>query len=120
MFPAGAPGVALLVLRNCIALALYGMAFSTGWQHGMFLILLAMLCVGLLTPAACVLAAATVLLDQQHLRGMHNANLVVVVLSTLSLALLGPGSFSIDARLFGRRILVSASAGDFPRNDSDK
>jgi hypothetical protein len=70
MFPAGAPGVALLVLRNCIALALYGMTFPPGWQHVMFLILLAMLCIGLLTPAACVLAAATVLLDQ-HFPDMH-------------------------------------------------
>ena len=120
MFPSGAPGVALLVLRNCIALALYGMAFPTGWQHMIFLMLLAMLCVGLLTPAACVLAAATVLLDQQHLRDMHNANLAVVVLSALSLAILGPGAVSVDARLFGRRILVSTSADDFPGNDSGK
>jgi hypothetical protein len=109
MFPTGAPGVALLVLRNCVAVALGGSAFLTGRQHIGFLILLGMLCVGMFTPVVCCLAAAGVLFDLGHLANVHPANAAVVVLATLSLAFLGPGAFSIDARLFGRRVVMSTS-----------
>lgn len=109
MFPAGAPGAALLVLRNCIAVALMGCAFPAGWQHSVFLILLSMLCIGLLTPAICVIGASAVLFELAYGRAVPNANIVVVVLSTMSLAVLGPGTFSVDAKLFGRRRLVSTS-----------
>jgi hypothetical protein len=111
MFPAGAPGVALFVLRNCIAVALAGCAFPAGWQHAVFVISLSMLCIGLLTPAVCVLAALAVLFELVRGRVIPNANVAVIVLSTLSLAVLGPGAYSIDARLFGRRVLLSTSSG---------
>lgn len=120
MFPGGAPGVALFVLRNCIAVALAGSAFPTGWQHSTFLVLLGMLCVGLLTPAVCVLAALAVLFELARSRGIPNATVSVVVLSTLSLAVLGPGAFSVDARLFGRRMLVSTSSSDSPSGRPDR
>jgi hypothetical protein len=35
------------------------------------------------------------------------------ILNALALALLGPGAFSLDARIFGRRLLV------LPDDDSD-
>jgi hypothetical protein len=112
MFPAGAPGVALLILRNCIAVALAGCAFPVGWQHSMFLILLSMLCIGLLTPAICGVSALAVLFELGYSREIPNAQVALVVLSTVSLAFLGPGAFSVDARLFARRILVSTSSTD--------
>ena len=114
MFPAGAPGIALLVLRNCIAVALSGSAFPAGWQHGAFLALLSLLCIGLLTPAACLLSAVAVLLDQASTRDLQTANLIVIVLATVSFAFLGPGAFSVDARLFGRRLLMSTSEENGP------
>jgi len=112
MFPRGAPGVALLVLRICVAVALAGNAFLAGWQHIAYLILLGMLCIGLFTPVICGLAAAGVLFDLAHSGEVHFVNAAVVVLSTLSLALLGPGAFSVDARLFGRRVVISTSGSD--------
>jgi hypothetical protein len=58
MLPVGLPGVALLVLRGCIVVALAGIAFPTGWQHFVFLALLSLLCLGLFTPLVCGVAAA--------------------------------------------------------------
>jgi hypothetical protein len=111
MFPAGTPGIALFVLRNCMVVALARCAFLTGWQHLLFLTLLSMMCIGLLTPAVCALAALGVLAQAVSLGKVPDANVIVAAFSTLSLAFLGPGAFSIDARLFGRRILVSTSSG---------
>jgi hypothetical protein len=107
MFPAGAPGIALLVLRNCIAIALAGSAFPVGWEHAAFLILLSMLCFGLFTPVICGIAVVAILFDLVHSPVVSSANIVILALSTLSLALLGPGAFSIDAKIFGRRVLIS-------------
>jgi hypothetical protein len=112
MFPAGAPGIALLVLRNCIAVALAGSAFPLGWQHAAFLVLLSMLCFGFFTPVVCGLAVVAILSDLAHSPAVDAAKIVILALSTLSLALLGPGAFSIDARMFGRRVLISTASSD--------
>jgi hypothetical protein len=112
MFPAGAPGIALLVLRNCIAIALAGSAFPVGWQHAAFLVLLSMLCFGLFTPVVCGIAVAALLFHPAHSSAVFSANIVILALSALSLALLGPGAFSIDARIFGRRVLVSTASSN--------
>ena len=60
-----------------------------------------LLFLGLWTPvaslAACVLMLGPVMLLQR------NAAQVLLSIIALSLALLGPGAWSIDARLFGRR-----------------
>jgi hypothetical protein len=110
MFPIGSPGVALLVLRGCIVAALAGIAFPTGWQHVAFLGLLGMLCLGLLTPIVCGVAGAAVLLDWPHLLTGSIGQSSIVVLATLAYAVLGPGAYSVDAKLFGRRILVSTDS----------
>jgi uncharacterized membrane protein YphA (DoxX/SURF4 family) len=117
MFPAGAPGVALLVLRSCIAFELAGCAFPAGWKHAMFIILLSLLVVGLLTPAICGFTSFAVFIYIALSKEMPNANVTLVVLSALSLAFLGPGAFSVDARLFARRIVVSTSSTDATAED---
>jgi hypothetical protein len=117
MFPTGAPGVALLVLRNCIAFQLAGSVFPVGWHHVLFVVLLSMLCIGLLTPAICGLAVLAIAIQFVDSRDIRNANLALVVLSTLSLAFLGPGAFSVDARIFARRIVVSTSSTDVIEED---
>jgi hypothetical protein len=110
MFPAGVPGVALLVLRNCVAVALAGSAFPTGWQHAAFLGFLGMLVIGMFTPVICGLASVLLLFDLVRAPHTDIAKILVVALSALSLACLGPGAFSVDARIFGRRILISTSS----------
>ena len=120
MFPAGAPGIALLILRNCIAFSLAGCAFSVGGQHFLFLSLLSLLCIGLLTPAVCGIAVLAVLVEFASLKQIPNSSVVVILLSTFALAFLGPGAISVDSKLFGRRILVSTSSANSPSGIEDR
>jgi hypothetical protein len=110
MFPAGAPGVALLVLRICICVALACSAFPNGWEHVAFLVLLGLLCAGLLTPLVCGIAVVAVLVDFPEAHRGAGLWTVIIVLSTSAYALLGPGAYSVDARLFGRRVVLSTDS----------
>ncbi len=57
--------------------------------------------------AVLIAIASTTLIISSFAFSIHNLD--IVVLST-SIALLGPGAFSIDARMFGRReILIRSS-----------
>jgi hypothetical protein len=116
MFPAGAPGVALLVIRCCIATALASIAFPTGWRHVAFMVPLVMLCLGMFTPIVCPVATLAALLDLRHLRTENVIEVILVLLCASSFSFLGPGAFSIDAKLFARRIVLSDHS---PRSQKD-
>jgi hypothetical protein len=74
--------------------------------------LLSLLFLGLLTPIVCGVAVLSVLFDLSQVRNMNGIEIGIVLLSTASYACLGPGAYSIDARLFGRRILVSTDSSE--------
>ncbi len=112
MFPAGPPGVALLVLRNCIAFQLAGCAFRAGWPHALFILSLSLLSIGFLTPAICGISAVAVLLDIVSSGEILKTTDALIALSSLSLCFLGPGAYSVDAIFFARRIVVSTSSTD--------
>jgi len=111
MFPPGLPGLGLLVLRTSVAIALllehYG--HRPGLPHWILaaVILLSLtLCLGFLTPIAAVLGLVLHGLSWYTL-GVQSASMVVIVfVDALALALLGPGGYSIDSLLFGRRIVI--------------
>ena len=70
-----------------------------------------LLCIGLMTPVvsviACVFELASLVIAAQ-------TDMRFIVLSSLNaaaIALLGPGAYSLDARLFGRRVIVFRSNG---------
>jgi uncharacterized membrane protein YphA (DoxX/SURF4 family) len=72
-----------------------------------------LLLVGYLTPFACILSGLSCLGNafswfpapsSDFLEGKLAAALAVVI--TLALACLGPGAFSLDARLFGRHEII--------------
>ena len=69
----------------------------------------AFLIAGLITPVACI-----ILIICYVGRGLEHslpcqptgAALTQMIIGTVSIALLGPGAFSLDARLFGRREII--------------
>jgi hypothetical protein len=114
MFPGGVAGIGLLILRLCCASAILTIPFSRGlslvpsWSAVGVALLTLLVLAGALTPLACAvgaLAEASYLLHGGD--GMNLRCVVFALLVTVALGLLGPGAFSVDARLFGRRRIVS-------------
>ena len=98
--------------RSLVAWSLAALTFAGG----------AFLLVGLMTPFMAVLVAvggiAAVLswipVPGQTLSDSYPAILNLIVLS-IAIALLGPGAFSLDARMFGRREITIPSSRSVSR-----
>ena len=113
MFPPGGPGIGLLLLRISVATRfVLIVANQTGFfsihllSVGALLIALSLI-IGLLTPyllfVVCVYALVNLFGASSRLDELLLASLF---LNAAALALLGPGAYSVDARLFGRRVVV--------------
>ena len=78
-----------------------------GWVvTALVLIIASCLLAGFMTPiAAIVIGLGAVALALSSLLDTNQTLLNVIVL-TAAIALLGPGAFSIDARMFGRREIL--------------
>jgi len=84
------------------------------WSVALLAIVVSLaLMIGFLTPVAGLAAGAGYLMTLiatliGHHTGVHLSTLdsLDLTVMSLSLALLGPGAFSMDARLFGRREIV--------------
>jgi uncharacterized membrane protein YphA (DoxX/SURF4 family) len=111
MFPGGWPGAGLLVLRLAAAIPLIiggGLAARDGPQLGLHGIYFAKIGIGILllagfwTPVAGALQA---IIEVWIFFSRGDGSYVHLLLAALgvSLVLLGPGSWSVDARLFGRK-----------------
>ncbi len=112
MFAGGTAGIALVILRVCAGGALivcastHGHLASLSWTSlGVGAIVLS-LGVGVLTPAACSAGGLFEAYYILHPSGTDGWQDVFALMVFLALALLGPGAFSVDARLFGRRLIV--------------
>ena len=118
MFPQGGPGLALLLLRISVAAIFlislaswFGVSSAPLIFGGASLIFISLV-IGFLTPylslVACAVAVANLLF------GTRELVCVIPILDALALGLLGPGAYSVDARLFGLRVSVIP-----PRNEKD-
>jgi putative oxidoreductase len=110
-FPNGVPGGGLLLLRFAggLPLILHGVAVFQGTPEGaaggvslIGLVAEGFLIAGLWTPYAGVLQALVEVWLGVRSGTLVDTHLVRAALG-LSLAALGPGAWSIDARLFGRK-----------------
>lgn len=121
MFPHGGPGVGLLLLRLSVAaILIMDAAKCSGASFILLLCVLVVLMslslsIGFLTPYLSVIACAAAIVNL--LLGLNSDNLfhVFPVINAAALTLLGPGAYSLDARLFGRRVTVVAPRRDRKR-----
>lgn len=114
-FPDGQPGVGLLLLRvgAAVPLIYFGITGLTASESPLRLLLRlvaiaggVLLLVGLWTPIAGFMIALAELSTTLLPRVLHQEDpwmAIVLAVVSASVALLGPGAFSIDARLFGRQ-----------------
>ena len=123
-FPAGFPGVGLLLLRVVAGLTLGGHGFLCLLSSdrvtlvvllstALLLLSSALLLIGFLTPILSLLAAFECLaivmswFPFQLLTPFESKlALLPIIVIAAAIALLGPGAFSLDARLFGWKEIV--------------
>jgi uncharacterized membrane protein YphA (DoxX/SURF4 family) len=115
-FPGGWPGLGLLLLRALVGVTLIAQIVAyvgstklsvLGWVvAALVLIIASCLLVGFMTPvAAIVIGLGAIALAASNVLDTNQTLLNMIVLTT-AIALLGPGAFSIDARMFGRREIL--------------
>lgn len=106
-FPAGSVGVGLLLLRCSVAAALLASICSPGLSDPLRALLafisLAVLS-GFKTRLFAFVSVMIAIFVSTKTGSMEFAT--VTTIDALALALIGPGAFSVDARLRGRRTVV--------------
>ncbi len=107
VFPGGLTGTALLLLRVSVAISLATSPYGSIPPHsartiGLDLLALA-LAIGLFTRVMAVVSIVFVIGIVIVDANLPAASLIGFLLTSLALAMIGPGAASIDARLFGRR-----------------
>jgi len=110
MFPTGLPGVGLIAVRVTVAAMLlvdgspFAATQSMGREIGS-LVAAVCLVIGILTPYAAAFAGC---LEFWRLCARDNVDLfhlIAAIVVTLALGVLGPGAYSMDNKIFGRRLV---------------
>jgi hypothetical protein len=112
MFPVGRAGIALLLLRlavagACIAngMAVWPSAISS-WFTVVFLLPAFLLIFGFLTPYGAAFCCLIECVSLAKIGLGHSTPIIMTLVNSTVVALGGPGGYSIDARIFGRHLLV--------------
>jgi hypothetical protein len=113
MFPGGAAGLALIVLRACVVVSLWMTAsiressLSAGWSIVGLSLLSVLIAAGAFTPAVCIVTLAVELWFVWPRHAGYPYHMILAPLLAVVLTLLGPGAFSVDAKIFGRRRIIA-------------
>ena len=114
MFPHGGPGVGLLLLRIATA-AMFALNVTHRFNFsspalywvtvGLIALISLSLCIGFLTSVLAVVACVTAVANL-FLAEPGNMVFILRILTSAALFFLGPGAYSVDAKLFGLRVTV--------------
>jgi uncharacterized membrane protein YphA (DoxX/SURF4 family) len=110
MFPAGLPGIGLIALRVTVGAMLLvdGSPYAAPQCMAYAIsssVAAACLVIGILTPYAAAFAGC---LEFWRLCTRDNVDLfhlIAAIFVSLALAVLGPGAYSVDNKIFGRRLV---------------
>ncbi len=109
IFPSGPRGAALLLLRfsaaSLIALGLNRLDPLSAWTVAGLLVVTAALLAGFCTRLAAAICAILAAAAFLRIGGTLSWLMGLQALNAAALAILGAGAYSIDARLFGRRVI---------------
>ncbi len=112
MFPAGLPGLALMLLRVSVAGSMIWIELVLpsdllpGWSFILLGALATALSIGIGTPYVAFAASLVQAFSAFRLHVIEASILAMLLLCSVSLAILGPGAYSLDSRFFGRRRIV--------------
>jgi hypothetical protein len=112
MFPAGLPGLALLLLRLSVAALLFIdqagnlLLPAPGWLLIISIVAALAVSLGILTPLFAVLSGLAKIFALVGLAQILAPLVVLALLLAAALAMLGPGAYSVDAKMFGRRVVL--------------
>jgi hypothetical protein len=121
MFPQGGPGLALVLLRISVAATFLVSVATRHFVSSAHLLLAGvllistLLTIGCFTPLLSVLVCVSAVVNLAI--GPRSESIVwaPLILNSAALAFLGPGAYSLDARLFGLRVMVLP-----PRKDDNQ
>ena len=115
MFPQGGPGIGLLLLRIAVATmfalnVMHVFDFFSNTLYILIALLIGLISLGLLlgfytlvlSIITCAAALANIVIADQTVDVVY----VLRFLTSASLFFLGPGAYSVDAKLFGLRVHV--------------
>ncbi len=124
MFPTGAAGAALVLLRLSVAATVvvqflrYWPTNFPAWSVWSVALMALPLVIGIYTPLMSALCGLFELIFLTYVDQPDWPFLVSSIVYAIALALLGPGAYSFDGRRFGRRLIVT-SVSDPARSSSD-
>lgn len=120
IFPGGPRGAALFLLRFSAA-ALIGLGLQRlqlpAWAVTGLSAVVGALLAGLCTRLAAAICAILALATYTRIGGALGTLIGLQAVNAMALAVLGAGAYSVDARLFGRRVIDFRGQSSRPDRD---